>query len=404
MSSLSQKNFYLPNRWYGVLETQQLGKKPKAIKRFGIPLVLFRTENGEVGCFVDRCPHRSVELSTGKVVGDLLMCPYHGFTFDRNGTCHEIPCEGSNAYIPTTMKADAFPVTEKYGIIWLWYGAEPEKLGIQKLPDIPWLNDVNLEPGYYSRFSFDWNTSFHRGLEITFDPHHAPIVHGKKSRGVLSNMRKAVNFQWKYENDILELTGRLEEETTDRKPHGYNFRTRLLFPGITAAEIGRYIRMYVVDSPVDEVTTHRIAYWVNDFLRIPILGSLVISLLRLWDFHILQLKEDLPIARTMDRFPDWDVPERLVGADIGIAQLIRIQKLLMSKEQERAEVLPYVIKRQSGWLNRDREKPHGSTPGFLTNMKGDERDWEETVSPTSPTSLSPQPSRAFTSHEKQVDL
>ena len=77
----------IPNRWYGVFRSSALGPRLTAIKRLGLPLVLYRREDGAPAALLDRCPHRGAALSRGRVVGDELECPYHAFRFDAGGQC-----------------------------------------------------------------------------------------------------------------------------------------------------------------------------------------------------------------------------------------------------------------------------------------------------------------------------
>ena len=59
----------LPNRWYGVFPMARLGRRPAAIRRFGLPLVLYRRADGQAVAMLDRCPHRGAALSRGRVRG-----------------------------------------------------------------------------------------------------------------------------------------------------------------------------------------------------------------------------------------------------------------------------------------------------------------------------------------------
>lgn len=97
----------LPNRWYGVFPTARLGRRPAAIRRFGLPLVLYRRADGQAVAMLDRCPHRGAALSRGRVRGDEIECPYHAFRFDPAGHCTAMPCEGPAARIPAGMQVPA---------------------------------------------------------------------------------------------------------------------------------------------------------------------------------------------------------------------------------------------------------------------------------------------------------
>jgi len=83
------------------------------------PVVLYRKEDGTPVALEDRCCHRQLPLSMGKVEGNDLRCGYHGLKFDASGTCIEIPGQAS---IPPQAKVRGYPVLERYNWVWIWMG------------------------------------------------------------------------------------------------------------------------------------------------------------------------------------------------------------------------------------------------------------------------------------------
>src|SRR5690349_4704699 len=81
----------LPHSWFILCSSSELGGKPLARTLQGTPLVLFRGEGGKPGALMDRCPHRNVPLSLGRVTNGQLECGYHGWRFDTGGQCRLIP-------------------------------------------------------------------------------------------------------------------------------------------------------------------------------------------------------------------------------------------------------------------------------------------------------------------------
>ncbi len=94
---MSENNLNYKNFWYVACEEKEV-PKDKPIQRMILNewLVLFRTETNEITVLRDRCPHRNFKLSLGAVKNGTLRCPYHGWTFDKDGTVCEIPAEGKN--------------------------------------------------------------------------------------------------------------------------------------------------------------------------------------------------------------------------------------------------------------------------------------------------------------------
>ena len=115
------KSTFIPG-WYALLPSRLVKKKPLAIKRFGIDLVVWRQENHHLSVFQDRCPHRGAKLSLGKVCGQHLQCPFHGFQFDGTGQCAFAP--ELNQTIPG-LKVSAFEVKEALDMIWIYWGNGP---------------------------------------------------------------------------------------------------------------------------------------------------------------------------------------------------------------------------------------------------------------------------------------
>jgi phenylpropionate dioxygenase-like ring-hydroxylating dioxygenase large terminal subunit len=72
--------------WHPVLATSDVGRGcVKGIKLAGHSLAVFRAANGQLGAMEDRCVHRRMKLSAGKVEGDRLVCSYHGWSFTTDG-------------------------------------------------------------------------------------------------------------------------------------------------------------------------------------------------------------------------------------------------------------------------------------------------------------------------------
>jgi phenylpropionate dioxygenase-like ring-hydroxylating dioxygenase large terminal subunit len=131
---------FLSHQWYIAAASQEIGRAPFARRIAGEPIVFWRTEDGRVVAFEDRCPHRLAPLSRGKLVGDALQCGYHGITFDASGTCIRVP--GQDA-IPAGARVKTYRLEERWGWIWLWLG-EAEAADVDLIPAFHWM----AEPGW----------------------------------------------------------------------------------------------------------------------------------------------------------------------------------------------------------------------------------------------------------------
>ena len=77
--------------WYIAAAARELGTSPLRRVAPGETLVLFRDGAGRARALVDRCAHRGMALSHGKVKAGCLQCPYHGWRYDGEGTLTEVP-------------------------------------------------------------------------------------------------------------------------------------------------------------------------------------------------------------------------------------------------------------------------------------------------------------------------
>lgn len=85
----------------------------------GKELVVWRSPDGQVQVWDDRCPHRSVRFSLGQVVGDRLSCAYHGWQFQAgDGRCAGIPAH-PQMLPPREACARTWPALEAAGMIWV---------------------------------------------------------------------------------------------------------------------------------------------------------------------------------------------------------------------------------------------------------------------------------------------
>jgi phenylpropionate dioxygenase-like ring-hydroxylating dioxygenase large terminal subunit len=111
----------LRDYWYIAAESRKLKRKPIAAVLFGESIVLFRADQGEVAALQDRCSHRNMALSRGKVSTGCITCPYHGWQFNGAGRCVQIPSLGQGVRLPN-HGVRAYPVRERDGFIWVYPG------------------------------------------------------------------------------------------------------------------------------------------------------------------------------------------------------------------------------------------------------------------------------------------
>jgi phenylpropionate dioxygenase-like ring-hydroxylating dioxygenase large terminal subunit len=102
------------------------------------PLVLWRTAEGRVVAFDERCCHKRMPLSQGRLIeGGLLECAYHGLCYDEAGRCVRVPSQ-PDGRIPAQARLRPFPVVEQDGLVWIWTGDPARTDGVRppRLPEI----------------------------------------------------------------------------------------------------------------------------------------------------------------------------------------------------------------------------------------------------------------------------
>ena len=114
---------FLKNAWYVVAWSKNLGRELRSVRLFGERIVLYRQQDGQPAALSDRCPHRNLPLSAGKLLGDTIQCGYHGLEFDANGACVRAPGEPR---IPDWCHVRAFPAAERHGWVFV-FGGDPAK-------------------------------------------------------------------------------------------------------------------------------------------------------------------------------------------------------------------------------------------------------------------------------------
>ena len=92
------------------------------LRYFGEDLAAYRGEDGDLHVVQAHCPHFGAHLGHGgKVHGDCVTCPYHGWEWGPDGANVSIPYQDE----PNRSKRlRVWPVNEQYGSVYLWHHPE----------------------------------------------------------------------------------------------------------------------------------------------------------------------------------------------------------------------------------------------------------------------------------------
>lgn len=186
------------NFWYPMATSAELTDKPLKVRALGQDFVLFRGEDGIAKCLSNTCTHRGGSLSGGKIRGNCIQCPYHGWEFDAEGHCKRLPSLGPNPKIPARTRIDAYPVDERHGIVFSFLGDLPEA----ERPPIIDIPEWGQEGWKGTLQTYTINANYERSIENGLDPAHNEFVHdthgfkGEDQEYKIGEMRIETRGDW----------------------------------------------------------------------------------------------------------------------------------------------------------------------------------------------------------------
>jgi len=201
--------FPIPNGWFVVGESRDLAAgELRTLHAFGKDLVLYRGETGEARLVDAYCPHLGAHLGVGgKVDGDGIRCPFHGWRFDgESGRCADVPyLEGGRT--PASGRVRSYPTVERNHMIWAWHHLE-EAAPFYEVPVVPEFDDSGWLP--YEVKTFEISTCVQEMAENDVDFAHFKYVHGSASvdQGEVTidgTYRRTANGDFVRENHGLGL-------------------------------------------------------------------------------------------------------------------------------------------------------------------------------------------------------
>jgi phenylpropionate dioxygenase-like ring-hydroxylating dioxygenase large terminal subunit len=349
----------IPDRWYAVLDSSEVRKgKPVGARRLAESLVFWRDADGRVVVMNDRCPHRSSQLSLGKVVNGHIQCPFHGFKFDGDGACQLIPANGRAARVPNIFQCQIHPSQEAHGLIWVWYGAPRAQY-----PGLPWFPDLGGLA--YATFAKAWDTDSTRAIEGLLDVSHLPFIHprtiGRGARtlvnGPYTTLEEDTIRVWvsNQPDEGLPAVKPSQLPSPDRQP-SLEFR----FPNLWQLRIMDKTRIVNVVAPVED--GHCVIY-VRTYVNLsvpPAVGRWIAWVTNLFNRYILS--EDYAVIRSqMPKVSGLDIGERFIPADRPIAIYLQRRRDLI----EAARAAPSTKASQNGpapldshqWLVAEQQDP-----------------------------------------------
>jgi phenylpropionate dioxygenase-like ring-hydroxylating dioxygenase large terminal subunit len=151
---------------------------PVTIKLLGEELVAFRDTSGKVGVVGARCAHRRAHLFWGRNEENGLRCVYHGWKFDCEGRCIDMPSEPAESNFKDKVRIPAYPTFEVAGLVYCYMGP-PEK------KPAPPLFDWNQVPEDQRHLTKVWEEcNWLQALEGGIDTVHSNFLHFGRPPGL----------------------------------------------------------------------------------------------------------------------------------------------------------------------------------------------------------------------------
>jgi vanillate O-demethylase monooxygenase subunit len=163
---------YLHNAWYAAGFSDEFGAALLARTYLDEAVVIYRTSDGRPVALEDRCAHRRLPLSMGRLVGDEVECGYHGLVYDCSGTCVKIPGQ-SQASIPVGARVRTYPVVDRHRYLWIWMG-DADAADPSSIPDFSALE----APGAgVHRIRLHLQCNYQLAVDNLLDLSHLAYVH-----------------------------------------------------------------------------------------------------------------------------------------------------------------------------------------------------------------------------------
>ena len=292
------------DEWYPVARSDRLRERPLAAMLFGTPLVVFRARGGAAAVLVDRCPHRNVPLSLGRVRGDNLQCIYHGWEFDRDGQCRAIPGLVGDVRA-RERRATAFACVEQQGFVWAW--GEPETAPTRDVFRLPYLGERGWTT---AREELDVHASLHATAENALDVPHTAFLHGGLFRSQDRARREIEVIVRRYEDRVeAEYVGESRPPGIVAKflaPRGGNVIhfDRFLLPSVAQVEYRLGDSGLCISAVLSPLADYRTKLFIAFSYRLPVPGWLVQPFLRTFAMRIFR-QDAWMLARqseTIERF------------------------------------------------------------------------------------------------------
>ncbi len=232
--------------WHPVGVSEQITSKPKRIKVLGEELMLYRGASGQATLMQLRCAHRSLALDYGRIEGDSIRCPYHGWLYDQTGQCTAQPAEPEGSGFNQKIKLKTYPVQEYSGLVFGYVGPLPAPL-------LPLFDVLRMEDGVKGVQIRHVNANYFNHVENILDISHLAWLHGYAYPAYGG---KKVSYHWEpqsYGVDNVMMIDGLPGD--DEHISCYAFPTVNRFSVSPVEPNGAQVQSVLYRVPIDDTKT-----------------------------------------------------------------------------------------------------------------------------------------------------
>ncbi|MBX6353962.1 MAG: aromatic ring-hydroxylating dioxygenase subunit alpha [Thermoflavifilum sp.] len=257
--------------WYVVAKSEDVGVHPVPAEVCARPMVLYRGASGEVRAVDRYCPHRGADLAQGRIERGLMVCGYHGWTYDDAGRCVHIPAH-PDGVIPPRARLQVYPAREVAGWVWVYLPPEAgtavapgEGSGPEQLPEL-----MSCAACQRVHFHVRWRAHWTRVVESVIDISHLPFVH-PETTGDVDPTVTALEWHDDGRRLVLRPSPFMPRHPLAPWPPQEGRRTEieLVYPHLwvirTPVDDGQTLATVLCFTPVDDHTTDIFGLLWRDF-------------------------------------------------------------------------------------------------------------------------------------------
>jgi 5,5'-dehydrodivanillate O-demethylase oxygenase subunit len=191
-----------------------------------------------------RCAHRSLALDYGRVEGDSLRCPYHGWLYDKSGQCLAQPAEPEGSGFKDKIKLKSYPTQELSGIVYGYLGPAPAPL-------LPLYDALRRDDGVKTLHVQNVNCNWLNHVENILDTAHLSWLHGYTAP---SYAKTELTYRWDRKEYGIDNVSIYESMN---HPHisCYCFPNLNRFNARAVEKGGELVRSMIYRVPIDNEST-----------------------------------------------------------------------------------------------------------------------------------------------------